>query len=124
MGNQECKNIGEFVALMMQTEIIEAKGWFKEFLRGIPEITWQSFCKLAVTPETIENIAFGISNQISRHLKLFYYNNLGQSWQESAQNGHKFLREIHQKAVEMGLEIDQSKVDWILEPEMARSTQR
>lgn len=116
----EPKSIREFVDYIAETEITEAKDWMKEFKRIIP--SWSSYSSLATTESAVENIAFSISGQISRQLRILCYN-LGQSWQELAQKGHRFLREIHQKAVEMGLEVDLSKIDCILEPDMAESKQ-
>lgn len=115
----EAKSIREFIDCMMQTEIAEARDWVKEFKRIVPG--WASYSSLVTTEVAVENIAFSISGQISRQLRILHYNQ-GQSWCELAQKGHRFLQEIHQKAVEMGLEVDLVKVDWILEPETTRST--
>lgn len=114
----ESKSIREFVDSIMQTEIVEAKGWVEEFLKVVPG--WSLYSDLAITKFSVEHIAFGISSQICRQLKNLHYN-LGQPWLELAQKGHKFLQEIHQKATEIGLEVDLDKIDWILEPETAKS---
>lgn len=113
----EPKTISEFVDCIMQTEIIEAREWIDGLKKIVPG--WTSYSSQAITEPAVENIAFSISGQISRQLRRLFYDT-GQPWQELARKGHEFLREIHQKAVDMGLEVDIDKIDWMLEPEMAK----
>ena len=115
---QEVKSIKEFIEELMQTETDEVKEWIEGFKKTIPG--WSSYASLGVTESAIENIAFCISGQISGQLRKLCYSN-GQPWRELAEKGHELLREIHRKAMEMGIKTDIEKVDWILEPEMTKS---
>ena len=110
----EPKNIREFIKLILETEIPEAKIWVVKFFTPIPG--WNSYASMAVTETSVEYIAEGISAQISMHIRQVFGS--GKPYAELSDHGHKFLQEIYQKATALGLVLDPKIIDSILEPRM------
>ena len=110
----EPKSIREFMKLILQTEIPEAKIWVVKYVT--PFRGWDSYAKMAATEESVGCIAEGISAQISMHIRQVFGS--GKPYAELSDHGHKFLQEIYQKATALGLVLDPKTIDFILEPRM------
>ena len=110
----EQKNIKEFIALILQTEIPEAKLWVVKYVT--PFRGWDSYEKMAATEESVAIIAEGIAAQISIHLRRVFGS--GDAWSDLSSRGHQFLQEIYYKGVSLGLTLDLRKMDSFWEPRM------
>ena len=115
---REFISVREFIDLILETKIAEAGDWVGKFRKSVPN--WQGYSSQNATSQAVQSISFGISDQITRDLKNIHYVQK-KSWQELAKKGHAFLKEVFQKALELGLEVEIGMVDWVFEPEMQKS---
>ena len=113
----EIRNIREFVKCLSKVGTPEAESWVEGFIESVP--SWHSYSSLAATEQSVENIAFGISRQITIQLRTLRYR-IHKAWRDLAEKGHDFLRQIYRMATEIGLEVDLEVIDVILEPEAER----
>lgn len=107
----EIKTIGDFIGSLRQTENVYANEWIDSFEKFIPSRDWEG---LAATAETITAFSCWISAEISKCLRRPNAINNIQVYRKIFNAGHQFLQEIHQKAVEFGLEINPEEIDNIL----------
>jgi len=112
----ENENINSFIKEILETSILDARVWMKACKAGIPGQMWDAFLNRPITAETVQGLASGISLQISRSVRQMP-KDLGQ---EKLTEGHRFLREIYQKARNHGVDVDVKKIDWIMLPGLER----
>jgi len=114
--SDENDNINSFIEEILETSISDARVWLKAYRSGVPASMWASFLDGPITAEKVERIAEGISLQISRAVRQMSKD----AGSEKLAEGHRFLREIHQKAGNHGVDADLKKIDWIMLPGLER----
>ena len=60
------ETVAEFVDLISQTEIVEAKDWIEGYKKRFPEALWESFLSQGVTSYSAGIIFSGISAEVLR----------------------------------------------------------
>jgi hypothetical protein len=114
--SDENDNINSFIEEILETSISGARVWVKAYRSGVPASMWASFLDRPITAEAVERIAEGISIQISRQVRQMPRD----AGSEKLAEGHRFLREIYQKAREHNIDVDVKKIDWIMLPGLER----
>lgn len=114
--SDENDDIRSFIEEILKTSISDARVWVKAYRSGVPASMWDSFLDRPITSEAVERIAEGISLQISRAVRQLPRD----AGSEKLAEGHRFLREIHQKAGNHGVNADLKKIDWITLPGLER----
>lgn len=114
-----CKTIGEFIAIILQTEITRAKEWLDRFVKIYddprckgPRQRWEEYCKQALTIEAVQNVAYIFSAQVSFEMR----DKSGEIAERLLSNGHRLLQEIYQKAVILGIGVRIEDIDYIVDP--------
>lgn len=106
--------VQQFLDLILQTEISEAKEWLEDFRKKeVPAKLWPFFCSIDASENTVDNIAFGISRQMSRCLRVIKD---PAARAEMSKRAHKFLQEIWKKADDIGIKTELKNIDQIFEP--------
>lgn len=106
----QVQTIREFLILLSQTEIKEARDWLLAFDEVIPH----GFDTCAITEESVMGIAWWLQSRISSHLRQPEVVLNTALYKTTFLAGHEFLREIHQKAVKLGIEVGLKVIDSIL----------
>ena len=100
--------IGEFFALLQQTDIIEAKAWLEELKKMIAPKEFETITKIELEKSNLlelsASIAFIIQLRIGGISSEPLYSNI-------IETGHQFLQEIHRKAVDNGIHVEQDEID-------------
>ncbi len=93
--------IGNFVELILQTEIPFAEKWLAGFKNRFPLACWEEYCKRAITPYAAKTIADGIDRQIDQEIA--ERGNGGEHFANLTQMRKELMKEISQKASDSGL---------------------
>ena len=113
--------IGQFVELILDTSVSEAREWLDRFVEKYndagskienEETRWENYCQLPLTPDSVQSLAQIFSAQVSFVMR----NQPREAAAELSLQGHRLLQEIHQKARDCRIETDIGLIDWILEP--------
>jgi len=106
--------MGEFVGLISVTPICRSEKWIKKFRDANSDLAWELFCSFPVSVVHVEDLARGISLVISEQLgKIEIFWGRKKCWDEVFENGHAFMKEVHQKARMCGINIALSRIDCI-----------
>ncbi|MCX6760133.1 MAG: hypothetical protein NTW46_02210 [Candidatus Nealsonbacteria bacterium] len=114
--SSESDSIRRFIEEILETSISDARVWVKAYRSGVPASMWASFLDRPITAEAVERIAEGISLQISRAVGQMTRD----AGSEKLTEGHRFLKEIYQKARDHSIDVDVKKIDWIRLPGLER----
>ena len=117
-----CKTIGDFVAFILQTDIKEAGEWLKSFVTRYNDnrldghLPWESYCKIALTSETVGHVADIFSTQVH----FLMAKQPKKTADELRLRGLEFLQEIYEKAVELCIEVNREDIVWMIDEKIAQ----
>lgn len=118
---EKVQTLGEFIDLISQTTTnVSGEAWIKFGQRGMSKEGWQEIKNLPLVPESV--ILFG--RLISAHIReeAAHWSS-EEPYHDTLEHGHAFLQEIHQKAMEQGIEVELERIDRPLTPtEMMAAT--
>jgi len=101
-------NIGEFIELLRQTEIIESKLWLEELQAKFTEDIWDQLINLPLDRTNLIRFAKHIAVIIQLRIVSIGTQDL---YDETLKTGHAFLQKIHSLAQKQGIEIELTEID-------------
>jgi hypothetical protein len=101
----------EFVNLLGQSKSIEARLWIEQFKLVIDLRQWEETKGNPLNRANVISIARFLANLIRGRIISIGTEEL---YKEVIEQGHAFLREIHQKAVSQGIEVKEDEIDSFL----------
>lgn len=114
--SSESTDVKSFIEEILETSVSDARVWFealkKELSEGFSDSFWNPVLKIPVNAEIVESIAAAFSIQISKFARKVP-ESIGR---RKIEEGHRFLKEISEKAKKRGLDVDPEKIDWIFAP--------
>jgi hypothetical protein len=101
---------GQFIALFLSTKIEEAKEWIDKWKESTPakRCKWNNYANLPLTSGSVLFFATGIQLQISNQISTISDEEIRE---QVSEKGHAFLREIHRKATENGIDVEIKTID-------------
>jgi hypothetical protein len=102
------RTYGEFVDSVSQTEIFPAQMFLKEWKDLATEKEWKEYRQLPLTRNLVLNFADDMAIYFRARLKGISGEEL---WNSTKEEGHRFLREVHAKAGQLGIEVEADEID-------------
>lgn len=101
-------SFGEFFDAVMQTEDAVAKIFMKEWIKLVSPSKWEEAIAMP--------LSLGLALAFAEDMATYYQRDIGMLespllYADAIREGHEFLREIHSKMREFGIEVDIKRID-------------
>jgi len=105
------KTYGEFIDAVGETECMYAQFFLEEWKALATEEKWNNIKSMPLTKELVLAFAEDMANYFRRTIS---HTCVEELYTERTKRGHVFLREIHAKAVALGIDVKIEEIDIFL----------
>lgn len=102
---------GEFIDAVIKTKIVEAQCFMEDWMAMATEEQWAEYRPMELTKELVLALAEDMAKFFRESINGICTDAL---YTEVIHDGHAFLKEIHSKAVELGVDVALEEIDALL----------